>query len=106
MTGRQYLNMQVSVMAIVLTITLVAWFIFIGHLDSGQDIWPVIAIPVGGILFCVFYHLFLIRCPRCGASIGYVTRSLIDFSLFRFSKRVRFCPHCKVDFEDDLAKKR
>ena len=106
MTGREYLNRRVSVQAIVLGITLAAWLVVLGRSEPGQATWKVMAIPIGGILFCVLYHLFLIRCPRCGASIGYVTRSLIDFSLFRFPKRVRFCPHCTVDFEDDLERKR
>lgn len=102
MTGRQYLDKRVAAMAVILGISLGTWLFFLIRAKAGNVSPNVMAIPLDGILLCTLYHMFMIRCPRCGKSLGHLTGSLCDFSLFRFPKRVRFCPHCTIDFEDEL----
>lgn len=106
MTGRQYLDKRVAVMAVLLGLSLLLWLAGLCAAEAGQVSARVMAIPAGGVLLCGLYHLFMIRCPRCGKSIGHLTRSPINFSLFRFPKRVRFCPYCTVDFEDEVEPRR
>ena len=102
MTGRQYLDRRVAFMAVILGISLVLWVIFLGMFESGHVKRYVLAIPSAGILLCAAYHVIMIRCPHCSKPLGHLARSPIDFSLFRFPKRVRFCPYCMTDLEDEV----
>ena len=79
-----------------------AWLALLAQPKGRITLRGALAAPAAGLLTGWAYHLFFIRCPRCRRSIGHLARSLIDFSLFRFPKRVRFCPYCMTDFEDDL----
>lgn len=105
MTGRQYLDKKISVMAVILSISLAVWLYFLSLSEAGHVSRYVLCIPIDGVILCAFYHLFMIRCPRCRKSLGNLTRSPTHFSLLRFSKRVRFCPYCTIDFEDELEKR-
>jgi len=100
------LDKRVSAMAVILGVSLGVWVCFLSRSKAGAVSPYVMAIPLDGLLLCTLYHLFMIRCPRCGKSLGHLTTSLCDFSLFRFPKRVRFCPHCTIDFEDELESRR
>jgi hypothetical protein len=106
MTGRQYLDKRVSFLAVITTACLALWLYLLIAADSREDMLRAMATPAGGLLFGWLYHLFMIRCPHCGKSIGFMTRSLSEFSLFRFSKRVRFCPRCTIDFQDEVKSRR
>ena len=105
-TGRQYLDRRVSFMAVILALSIALWMIFLAMFDMGHVPRSVMAFPVAGILLCAIYHVLMIRCPCCGKKLGHLARSLIDFSLLRFPKRIRFCPYCMIDFEDDLKTRR
>jgi hypothetical protein len=89
-------------MAAILGATLAAWFLVLLNAPAETLAVYAVATPLAGLALCALYHCFLIRCPRCGTRLGHLLRSPTEFSLFRFSKRVRFCPHCTIDFEDDL----
>jgi len=89
-------------MAVILVISLVVWLVALAMLDSDGDPRTVMAIPVVGLVLCAIYQALMIRCPHCGKSLGHLARSLIDFSLHRFPKRVRFCPYCMTDLEDEV----
>jgi len=93
-------------MAVVLGETLAVWLIALAMLKGGHIEQHIVAIPFGGLMVCTLFHFFMIRCPRCGANLAYLTRSIIDFSLLHFPRRARFCPHCTFDFQDELEKKR
>jgi hypothetical protein len=93
-------------MAILLGVSLGAWLIALAMFDVHSEPRVVMAIPFVGVLLCVIYHVFMIRCPCCRKKLGHLARSLVDFSLLRFPKRVRFCPYCMVDFEDELDTRR
>ena len=93
-------------MAVILGISLVLLLIALAMFEIGHVPRTVMAIPLSGVLLCFFYHLLMIRCPHCGKRLGHLTRSLIDFSLIRFPKRVRFCPYCTTDFQDEVKKRR
>lgn len=93
-------------MAVILGVTLALWLLFLAMFEIGQVPAYVMAIPLYGLLLCSVYHSFMIRCPCCRKRLGHVTRSLLNFSLLRFPKRVRFCPYCTVDFQDDVHTRR
>ena len=93
-------------MAILMGVSLGLWLLTLALFDIGHVPRSVMAFPLVGIVFCAGYHVLMIRCPHCGKRLGHLTRSLIDFSLHRFPKRVRFCPYCMTDFEDDLETRR
>jgi len=93
-------------MAVLLGVSFALWLICLAKFDIGHVPRYVMAIPLGGLTLCAAYHLFMIRCPSCSKNLGHLTRSVIDFSLFRFTKRVRSCPFCTVDFDDELEKRR
>jgi len=102
MTGRHHLNVQVFGLLILFVGTLAAWFWALLCSEAARAAHYAFAIPLTGLALGAFYHTFLIRCPWCGKRLGYLLRSPSEFSLFRFSKRVRFCPACTLDFQDDL----
>ena len=102
MTGRQFLDKRISFLAVILVASLALWIYFLVAAEGAEATWQAMLTPVGGFLVGWSYHVFMIRCPRCHKPIGHLVRSPFEFSLFRFSKRVRFCPHCTIDFEDDL----
>ncbi len=106
MTGRQYLDKRTAVMAVILGVSLALWLLLLALFETGHVPRSVMATPLAGILLCAAYHALMIRCPRCRKRLAHVTRSPIDFSLLRFPKRVRFCPHCTIDFEDELHTRR
>ncbi len=106
MTGRQHLDRQVSFLAVLLGASLALWLILLAMSEIGHVTRYVMATPLVGVVLCAVYHVFMIRCPGCGKRLGHLARSLIDFSLFRFPKRVRFCPYCMTDFDDEVIKRR
>jgi hypothetical protein len=106
MTGRQHLDRRVSLTAVILGLSLGVWLIALSQFDADDEPRNIMAIPVVGIVLCTIYHVLMIRCPHCRKSLGHLARPLIDFSLFRFPKRVRFCPYCMTDFEDELGPRR
>jgi hypothetical protein len=106
MTGRRYLDGRVVFMSFILGASLTVWLLFLATLEGGQLSAIVFVIPLAGLALGVLYNAFMIRCPHCNANLGHFTRSLIDFSLFRFPVRVRFCPHCSKDFQDEIKLKR
>ncbi len=102
MTGRQFLDKRVSFLAVILGASLALWSCLLVAADSREETLRAMLTPVGGVLLGWCYHVLMIRCPRCHRRVGHLVRSFTEFSLLRFSKRVRFCPHCTADFEDDL----
>lgn len=102
MTGRQHLNRRISLRAWIFFTSLALCFALLLTANTQDEAWRALYVPGGGLPLSLFHGLFLIRCPRCHKPIGHLVRSPAEFSLLRFSKRVRFCPHCTVDFEDDL----
>jgi len=104
MTGRQHLNKQISFLAVLTFVSLALWLCLLVAADTREEIRRAMWSPVIGAVLGWCYHAFFVRCPRCHKPLGRLVRSPTEFSLLRFSKRVRFCPHCTFDFEDDLKR--
>jgi hypothetical protein len=89
-------------MAVILGLSLTLWSISLALFDIGHVPRSVSAIPLAGMALCAVYHFLVIRCPYCRRRLGHLMLPLTNFSLLRFPKRVRFCPHCTIDFQNEL----
>lgn len=59
-------------------------------------------VPFIGFAAVVLLVLFWIRCPRCGNPLGQ-NAGLLNAKDRFCQKRVNFCPHCGVDFNEPYA---
>lgn len=55
-------------------------------------------IPFAGFMGTIFYILFFIKCPRCGASLAQA--SMISSSLLGKKSKLNYCPNCGVSLSE------
>ncbi len=75
----------------------------VGLLSIGSaPFLPVIAIAGFAIFFgAITYSFYGIKCLKCHGPFGYVVVAM--GTLFRISKKMRYCPFCGVDLDADGA---
>jgi hypothetical protein len=59
-------------------------------------------VPFAGFAVVVLLVLLWIRCPRCGSPLGQNAGFLNGKNRF-YQKRVNFCPHCGVNFDEPYS---
>ncbi len=79
-----------------------ALFLFSLVLIEKAPFLPAIAIAGFAIFFgAITYSFYGIKCLKCKGPFGYVVVAM--GTLFRISKKIRYCPFCGIDLDADLA---
>lgn len=82
-----------------------AWFAFAGAgIAASSRLVPqwLPFVPFVGFAAVVLLVLLWIRCPRCGSPVGQNVGALNGKDRF-YRKRVNFCAHCGVSFDEACA---
>ncbi len=70
-----------------------SWVMFAANLFSADESSVFIFLPFIVFGGAVFYLLYFIKCPKCGATIGRVMER---------SNHANYCPGCGVNFDSPL----
>ncbi len=100
-TVRDHLNRKV-VPAFSLMLVCFVLFALMGVAKSAwQGIHWLPFLPFLGVIACILYLSYGVRCPNCGGSIGHLP-FLPGGGYVRFSRKLKYCPFCGVEFDREL----
>jgi hypothetical protein len=104
MTISDYLKQRIRLLFLAM---FVAWLciplsvvIFGNSAMKHEPPWPVVVLfPIFGLVVLLLSRT---KCPRCKGPL-YGLAGSIAFPFFR-QRRVRYCPYCRVDFDEPMTK--
>ncbi len=73
---------------------------FIGSQSKQAGLPPLMLLAFVGLMGCVLFMLFGLRCPNCKNNLGYTIQWPATF--WRISDKLKFCPFCGVELDKDM----
>jgi hypothetical protein len=73
---------------------------FIGSQSKQAGLPPLVLFAFAGLMGCVLFMLFGLRCPNCKNNLGYTIQWPATF--WRISDKLKFCPFCGVELDKDM----
>jgi hypothetical protein len=101
MTIRDHINGKLIPVFCVICICLVIFALLAMSEVAQETLEWVVLLPFLGIVACILYLNYVIRCPRCGGKIAGLTH-LPRGGFFRLSQNLRFCPFCGVELDREI----